>query len=125
MSLQLAATLREHLRRRKEETLKKGWSEVPEWAFRDTNGNALDGNKHFAKALAKAGLRRIRIHDLRHTYVSLLIQNGRKPGLRERSVRSSLHPGDSRYLRPFVRVGTSALLIDCMTFPRGLVVAKW
>jgi integrase len=28
------------------------------------------------KALAKAGLRRIRIHDLRHIYASLLIQNG-------------------------------------------------
>jgi len=28
------------------------------------------------KALAKAGLRIIRIHDLRHTYASLLIQNG-------------------------------------------------
>jgi integrase len=83
MSLQLAATLREHLHRRKEETLKKGWSEVPEWAFCDANGNALDGNNFrkrvFAKALAKAGLRRIRIHDLRHTYASLLIQNGESP----------------------------------------------
>jgi integrase len=28
------------------------------------------------KAVAKAGLRQIRIHDLRHTYASLLIQNG-------------------------------------------------
>jgi integrase len=31
------------------------------------------------KALAKAGLRRIRIHDLRHTYASLLMQNGESP----------------------------------------------
>ena len=30
----------------------------------------------FYKALAKAGLRRVRIHDLRHTFASLLIQNG-------------------------------------------------
>jgi len=29
-----------------------------------------------SKALEKAGLRRIRIHDLRHTYASLLIQAG-------------------------------------------------
>jgi integrase len=27
-------------------------------------------------ALAKAGIRRIRLHDLRHTFGSLLIQNG-------------------------------------------------
>jgi integrase len=30
----------------------------------------------FHAALEKAGLRRIRIHDLRHTFASLLLQNG-------------------------------------------------
>lgn len=30
----------------------------------------------FWTALAKAGLRRIRIHDLRHIFASILIQNG-------------------------------------------------
>ena len=30
----------------------------------------------FNKALEKAGMRLIRIHDLRHTFASLLIQNG-------------------------------------------------
>ena len=32
--------------------------------------------RHFFKCLEKAGLRRIRFHDLRHTFASLLIQNG-------------------------------------------------
>ncbi len=34
----------------------------------------------FNKALEKAGLRKIRIHDLRHTYASLLIQAGESLG---------------------------------------------
>jgi integrase len=33
-------------------------------------------NRYFHKCLTKAGLRRIRFHDLRHTFASLLIQNG-------------------------------------------------
>src|SRR5262249_47960358 len=33
-------------------------------------------HRHFEKCLQKAGLRRIRFHDLRHTFASLLIQNG-------------------------------------------------
>lgn len=33
-------------------------------------------NRFFLRCLEKAGLRRIRFHDLRHTFASLLIQNG-------------------------------------------------
>ena len=43
-------------------------------------GVRLDGDnlrqRVFYKVLEKAGLRRIRIHDLRHTFASLLMQNG-------------------------------------------------
>jgi integrase len=43
-------------------------------------GKPLDGDnlrrRVFYKILAKAGLRRIRLHGLRHTFASLLIQNG-------------------------------------------------
>jgi integrase len=48
--------------------------------FCNEEGNPLDGDnlRHrvFYKVLAKAGLRWIRFHDLRHTFASLLIQNG-------------------------------------------------
>ena len=40
------------------------------------SGGAPHRVEHFYKCLEKAGLRRIRFHDLRHTFASLLIQNG-------------------------------------------------
>ena len=53
---------------------------MPEWVFCSENGGPLDGDnlRHrvFYRLLRKAELRRIRFHDLRHTYASLLIQNG-------------------------------------------------
>ena len=80
MSRQLAETLKDLLMARKKEALVKGWGEVPERAFVNEEGRTISGsnlrNRVFYKALAKAGLRRIRIHDLRHTFASMLIQNG-------------------------------------------------
>ena len=53
---------------------------IPEWVFANREGNPADmanlKTRHFFKCLARAKLRRIRFHDLRHTYASLLIQNG-------------------------------------------------
>jgi integrase len=81
-------------RRRRAEYLKEGKNEIPEWVFLSPGrivwkdgepigreeGNVLDmhnvKNRYFLKTLEKAGLRRIRFHDLRHTFASLLIQNG-------------------------------------------------
>jgi len=80
MSPQLAETLKALRTERKKESLAKGWKEMPEWVFVNEVGQVIDeGNlrrRVFYPALAKTGLRHIRIHDLRHTYASMLLQNG-------------------------------------------------
>jgi integrase len=83
MSQQLAEALRALLTARKAETLRKGWPQLPDWVFCNEEGGPLDGDnlRHrvFYRLLAKAGLRRIRFHDLRHTFASLLLQQGESP----------------------------------------------
>ncbi len=83
MSLQLAEELRRLKVARAKETLLKGWSQVPEWVFCNEEGRPLwksDFERRvFHKLLAKAGLRRVRFHDLRHTFASRLLQNGESP----------------------------------------------
>ena len=72
MSMQLTEVLWRLKRRRINDIIK--------WLFPNEAGNPIDSHnwrkRVFDKALQKAGLRRIRIHDLRHTYASLLIQAG-------------------------------------------------
>jgi integrase len=50
-------------------------------------GNLI--RRHFEPALRRAGLRRIRFHDLRHTYASLLVEQGEHPKYIQTQMRHS------------------------------------
>jgi integrase len=80
MSPQLAETLKDLLPESKREAWARGWGEVLGLVFVNGGGKVVDHanlrTRVFWPALATAGLRRIRLHDLRHTFASLLIQNG-------------------------------------------------
>ncbi len=76
MSLQLTETLWKLKRERQRLYV----DDMSEWVFPNADGNTIDTHnwRHrvFQKALEKSDMRRIRIHDLRHTYASLLLQAG-------------------------------------------------
>jgi len=80
MSGQLAGVLHDLRTRRKREALAKGKGKMPDQVFLSPEGMPVQENNFrnrvWYKALAAAGLRKTRIHDLRHSYASLLIQNG-------------------------------------------------
>ena len=54
-----------------------------EFVFCSERGTPIDADnfrhREFPQALRRAGLRRVRFHDLRHTYTSLLIAHGAHP----------------------------------------------
>lgn len=80
MSDDLIEELSAYRRRRLEEALKNGRNEIAEWVFASGEGTPRDMHnverREFHKCLEAAKLRRIRLHDLRHTTASLLLQNG-------------------------------------------------
>jgi len=82
MSKQLTSTLRELKHNRKLEVLKRGWKKLPAWVFVNENGERT-GAKKFQRAfnavLDKAGIRKVRVHDLRHAFASALLQAGESP----------------------------------------------
>jgi integrase len=87
LSDELIGALKAHKRERLEKWMKKPKSTddqpkpFPEWIFANEEGKPPDmhniKNRQFKRALEKAGLRRIRMHDLRHSYASILISAGK------------------------------------------------
>jgi integrase len=78
MSAQLTTALLEWRRLQQARWLKKG-KQMPPWVFPSRQGPALEERnvRHvFKRMLEKAKLRHLRIHDLRHTFASLLLQQG-------------------------------------------------
>jgi integrase len=80
MSQHLAEVLQRLQLQRQAEKLSQGWQTLPEWVFCMPTGSLLDQSnlrkRVFVHCLVKASFRHVRIHDLRHTYASLLIQQG-------------------------------------------------
>jgi integrase len=94
MSTMLANTLDELLAKRRAEALREEMKKPAEerrdaatvvnevmdgWLFQTSAGTEIDPSnlrKAFNRILVDAGLRRVRFHDLRHTFASLLLQNG-------------------------------------------------
>ena len=83
MSRELAQVLTDLRVERQLQTSANGWPSIPEWVFCSETGGLLDGDnlrhRAFYALLRVSGQRKIRFHDLRHTFASLLLQQGESP----------------------------------------------
>lgn len=93
MSDAVASELLALKKKRQTEYFARGENEIPEWIFMSRGRLMKEGKRgeskridmhnvktrHFYKCLERAGLRRIRFHDLRHTYATLLLMQGESP----------------------------------------------
>jgi integrase len=79
-----------------------------ELVFRSPEGRILDPDnlyhRVFLPVLTEAGIRKIRLHDLRHTFGSLLLQNGASIVYVKEQMGTQFHPGHGGHLRsPYSR----------------------
>jgi len=82
MSLELTQALTDLQIDRQLEAVTRQWKAVSPWVFCDEQGAQLRHNPvrlTFHHLLKAAGVRRVRFHDLRHTFASLLLQQGESP----------------------------------------------
>ena len=89
---------------RKEESSKSG-KPMSEWVFVTPSGTPWDASnlrRAFKKLLGNAGVRNVRFHDLRHTYASLMAQQGTPPKyLQEQMGHSSIQVTMDTYAHLF------------------------
>lgn len=81
MSDQLEAALKELLTTRKKDAVRTGSGKPLTFIFQ-RDGDLIEQNhirRIFKRVLTKAGIREMRIHDIRHTYASLLLSQGESP----------------------------------------------
>jgi hypothetical protein len=77
LSRELTETLQALQIDRQWETITQQWTACPVWIFCNAQGHLFHNNlvrKAFHHLLKQAGVRRVRFHDLRHTFASLLLQ---------------------------------------------------
>ena len=82
MSKQLAQTLRRVLRDRTEQKLKLGWRDLPEWVFANQQGGRSTRTTSVRRSSVPSrppGCLSTSTHCLRHTFASLLLQQGESP----------------------------------------------
>ena len=81
MSNELKAVLEDHKAHEKRMAIKAGLGELPELVF-NRSGKVIEQNyirRVFKRILAKAGLREIKLHGLRHSFASQLLSAGVSP----------------------------------------------
>src|SRR2546428_503604 len=89
-SEQLARILLQHQIKRKTETLKRGWSRMPEWVFCTETGTLPDESR--VRKIMRKTLKAARLplhfspHCLRHTFAILLLQQGESPAYVQRQL---------------------------------------